>query len=62
LLTRYQLPVNASNLVREFIDACLTKDYSQRPTASDLISHPFLCDFQPAISQNQDQILSTNNN
>jgi serine/threonine protein kinase len=44
---RYTLPDNTSNLAREFLAACLTKDYNQRPTASDLILHPFLCDFQP---------------
>ncbi|CAM4790070.1 unnamed protein product [Rotaria magnacalcarata] len=40
----YQLPENVSNCAREFIDACLTKDYHQRPTADDLINHPFLSD------------------
>jgi serine/threonine protein kinase len=42
---RYKLPENVSNSAREFIDSCLTKNYQQRPTASDLIHHPFLCDF-----------------
>lgn len=41
---RYQLPANISNSAREFIDACLTKDYHQRPTAEDLIQHPFIND------------------
>ncbi|CAF3447758.1 unnamed protein product [Rotaria socialis] len=40
----YQLPENVSSCAREFIDACLTKDYHQRPTADDLINHPFLSD------------------
>ena len=43
--SRYKLPENASPLAREFIDACLTKDYHQRPGASELILHPFVCDF-----------------
>jgi serine/threonine protein kinase len=51
---RYTLPDNASNLARQFLDACLTKDYNQRPTASDLIHHPFLCDFQAANHQQHD--------
>ncbi|CAF0965022.1 unnamed protein product [Rotaria sordida] len=38
----YKLPENVSSLAREFIDLCLTKDYHQRPTALDLICHPFL--------------------
>lgn len=41
---RYQLPENVSNSAREFIDACLTKDYHQRPTAERLIDHGFLSD------------------
>jgi serine/threonine protein kinase len=43
-LFRYDLPPNISNSAREFIDACLTKDYHQRPTAEDLIQHPFVND------------------
>ena len=43
---RYQLPDNASQSAREFIASCLTKDYHQRPTADDLIRHPFLIDVQ----------------
>lgn len=42
--SRYQLPENVSNSAREFIDGCLTKDYHQRPTAEELINHPFLSD------------------
>ncbi|CAF4691288.1 unnamed protein product [Rotaria sp. Silwood1] len=38
----YKLPENVSHLAREFIDTCLTKDYHQRPTAIDLMRHPFL--------------------
>jgi hypothetical protein len=41
---QYQLPENVSNSAREFIDACLTKDYHQRPTAEELILHIFLTD------------------
>ncbi|CAF0951140.1 unnamed protein product [Adineta steineri] len=40
----YKLPENVSKSAREFIDTCLTKDYYRRPSASDLINHPFLCD------------------
>ncbi|CAF2802753.1 unnamed protein product [Rotaria sp. Silwood2] len=39
---QYKLPESVSYLAREFIDACLTKDYHQRPTALDLIHHPFV--------------------
>ncbi|CAF1048360.1 unnamed protein product [Rotaria sordida] len=41
---QYQLPENASNSAREFIDACLTKDYHQRSTAEDLMNHAFISD------------------
>jgi serine/threonine protein kinase len=44
LYFRYQLPDNLSNAARVFIDACLTKDYHQRPTAEELIQDPFLND------------------
>ncbi|CAF4187727.1 unnamed protein product, partial [Adineta steineri] len=43
---QYELPENVSNSAREFIDACLTKDYHQRPTSEDLFHHTFLTDIQ----------------
>jgi serine/threonine protein kinase len=44
LYSRYQLPDNVSHSAREFLDACLTKDYHQRPTAEELCNHAFIND------------------
>ncbi|CAF1145238.1 unnamed protein product [Adineta ricciae] len=41
---QYDLPENVSKHAREFIDACFTKDYHQRPTAEELFDHVFLAD------------------
>jgi serine/threonine protein kinase len=55
ILFRYQLPDNVSNCAREFIDACLTKDYHQRPTAEDLNQHIFLNDIHNHNHHHQQQ-------
>ena len=37
-----QLPEKYSNEARSFVNSCLTRDPSHRPTAKDLLRHPFL--------------------
>lgn len=59
---QYELPDNISTSCREFVDACLTKDYHQRPTADELSQHPFLSDINNRQhshhhEQNQSSIL-----
>ncbi|CAF1342609.1 unnamed protein product, partial [Didymodactylos carnosus] len=41
---KYTLPETASIFARQFLDLCFTKDYHQRPTADDLLKHPFILD------------------
>ncbi len=37
-----QLPEKFSELARDFVNKCLTKDPSIRPSASELLSHAFI--------------------
>ena len=42
LTPEYELPVNLSNLAREFIKLTLCLEYDKRPTATELLQHEFI--------------------
>lgn len=45
-----------SNLYRDFVKVCLTKDAALRPDAAELLKHPFLADADDFQSEFQDSV------
>ena len=44
---KYQLPDAVSDVARNFLARCFVRDPLQRPSASDLLRDPFVCDTPP---------------
>jgi serine/threonine protein kinase len=41
---KYDLPADTTNSAREFIEQCFIRDAKKRPSADELLQHPFVCD------------------
>jgi len=50
-------PRRWSASLRDFVKVCLTKDPKQRPSASELLAHPFLSD-RESILRGREQLAS----
>ena len=42
--TKYSLPDSVSDIARDFLKRCFIRDPLQRPSASELLSDPFVSD------------------
>ncbi|KAN0125275.1 Pkinase domain containing protein [Lactarius tabidus] len=47
---------NVSNTARDFVSACLTVDPTQRPTAAEILQHPWLADEKPHFVPDPDSL------
>jgi len=43
-LPDYSLPDNVTDIARDFLERCFIRDPHRRPSASELLSDPFVCD------------------
>uniref|UniRef100_A0A061REG8 Mitogen-activated protein kinase kinase kinase n=1 Tax=Tetraselmis sp. GSL018 TaxID=582737 RepID=A0A061REG8_9CHLO len=45
------IPKNVSGLCREFLESCLQVEAHRRPTATELLQHPFVCQIPNALRE-----------